>query len=121
MGFFGELKQDLSQVAGAEKKKEEAQLKAEDILAEAEVAGMDEAAEAVEASGEFAEDNDDVASLLKDLVSDLGGDDMNDEEVGESAFERTNLPSAKFGKKVKKVGRKAYYKCKKFKKLTVIS
>ena len=90
MGFFGELKQDLSQVAGAEKKKEEAQLKAEDILAEAEVAGMDEAAEAVEASGEFAEDNDDVASLLKDLVSDLGGDDMNEEEVGESA-EQTDI------------------------------
>ncbi len=67
MGFFGELKQDLSQVAGAEKKKEEAQSKADDILAEAEVAGMDEA--------------DDVASLLKDLVSDLGGDDLHDEEV----------------------------------------
>ncbi len=49
-----------------------------------------------------------------DLPADL-------EEVGESAFERTNLPSAKFGKKVKKVGRKAYYKCKKFKKLTVKS
>ena len=27
MGFFGELKQDLSQVAGAEKKKEEAEVK----------------------------------------------------------------------------------------------
>lgn len=67
MGFFGELKQDLSQVAGAEKKKEEAQSKADDILAEAEVAGMDEA--------------DDVASLLKDLVSDLGGDDLHEEEV----------------------------------------
>ena len=67
MGFFGELKQDLSQVAGAEKKKEEAQSRADDILAEAEVAGMDEA--------------DDVASLLKDLVSDLGGDDLHDEEV----------------------------------------
>lgn len=67
MGFFGELKQDLSQVAGAEKKKEEAQSRADDILAEAEVAGMDEA--------------DDVASLLKDLVSDLGGDDLHEEEV----------------------------------------
>ena len=58
MGFFGELKQDLSQVAGAEKKKEEAQLKAEDILAEAEVAGMDEAAEVQEASEAFAEENE---------------------------------------------------------------
>ena len=52
-----------------------------------------------------------VRSLLDDLISDSK----------ESAFERTNLPSAKFGKKVKKVGRKAYYKCKKFKKLTVKS
>ena len=78
MGFFGELKQDLSQVAGAEKKKEEAQLKAEDILAEAEVAGMDEAAEVTES---ISEDNDDVASLLKDLVSDLGGEDLHEEEA----------------------------------------
>ena len=69
MGFFGELKQDLSQVAGAEKKKEEAQSKADDILAGAEVAGMDEA--------------DDVASLLKDLVSDLGGDDLHEEVASE--------------------------------------
>ena len=76
MGFFGELKQDLSQVAGAEKKKEEAQLKAEDILAEAEVAGMDAAQDAAE---DFSEDNDDVASLLKDLVSDLGGEDLHEE------------------------------------------
>lgn len=82
MGFFGELKQDLSQVAGAEKKKEEAQLKAEDILTEAEVAGMDEAAQAAE---DFSEDNDDVASLLKDLVSDLGGDDLHEEDVTEDA------------------------------------
>lgn len=81
MGFFGELKQDLSQVAGAEKKKEEAQLKAEDILAEAEVAGMDEAQEVSEEYN----DNDDVASLLKDLVSDLGGDDLHEEEVSEEA------------------------------------
>lgn len=71
MGFFGELKQDLSQVAGAEKKKEEAQSKADDILAEAEVAGMDEA--------------DDVASLLKDLVSDLGGDDLHEEVASEDS------------------------------------
>ncbi|MBP5555387.1 MAG: polymer-forming cytoskeletal protein [Lachnospiraceae bacterium] len=85
MGFFGELKQDLSQVAGSEKKKEEAQLKAEDILAEAEVAGMDEAAEATESAGEYSEDNDDVASLLKDLVSDLGGDDFHEDENGESS------------------------------------
>ena len=76
MGFFGELKQDLSQVAGAEKKKEEAQSKADDILAEAEVAGMDEA--------------DDVASLLKDLVSDLGGDDLHDEE-GASEDSQTDI------------------------------
>ncbi len=71
MGFFGELKQDLSQVAGAEKKKEEAQSKADDILAGAEVAGMDEA--------------DDVASLLKDLVSDLGGDDLHEEVASEDS------------------------------------
>ncbi len=93
MGFFGELKQDLSLVAGSEKKKEEAQLKAEDILAEAEVAGMDEAAEAseaIETAGDYSEDNDDVASLLKDLVSDLGGDDLP-EDNAEDVSEHTDI------------------------------
>ncbi|MBP1585108.1 MAG: polymer-forming cytoskeletal protein [Lachnospiraceae bacterium] len=79
MGFFGELKQDLSQVAGDELKREQADAEAERILADAELAGLDEAELAsarlssVESVPE--DDNDDVAALLKDLVAGLGSED----------------------------------------------
>lgn len=83
MGFFGELKQDLSQVADSAKEKEAADAQADSLLNDAELAGLDEAEvlgsvinekeEAVASE----EDVDDVSSLLKDLVSDLGGDDLH--------------------------------------------
>jgi len=79
MGFFGELKQDLSQVAGDELKREQADAEAERILADAELAGLDEAELASKRSsseGSIPEDdNDDVAALLKDLVAGLGSGD----------------------------------------------
>jgi len=83
MGFFGELKQDLSQVAGDARKKSEAESEADKILAEAELVGMDEADAALNEAAEEADadDNDDVSSLLKDLVSDLGGDDLHAEDI----------------------------------------
>ena len=92
MGFFGELKQDLSQVAGDAKKKSEAESEAEQILAEAELVGLDEADAALsEAADEAAaDDSDDVSSLLKDLVSDLGGEDLHAEDI-EADGESTDI------------------------------
>jgi len=93
MGFFGELKQDLSQVADSAKEKEAADAQADSLLADAELAGLDEA-EALgsilnekEDTAASDEDADDVSSLLKDLVSDLGGDDLHgaDSEPEESS------------------------------------
>ena len=79
MGFFGELKQDLSQVAGDELKREQADAEAERILADAELAGLDEAELASKRSSSEVsipeDDNDDVAALLKDLVAGLGSGD----------------------------------------------
>ena len=79
MGFFGELKQDLSQVAGDELKREQADAEAERILADAELAGLDEAELASKRSSSERsipeDDNDDVAALLKDLVAGLGSGD----------------------------------------------
>ncbi len=81
MGFFGELKQDLSMVAGNEKKKEKADAEADRILADAEIAGLDEAESVMKQTSledyDFGGENDDVSSLLKDLVSDLGGEDLH--------------------------------------------
>ncbi len=92
MGFFGELKQDLSQVAGDAKKKSEAESEAEQILAEAELVGLDEADAAMSdaAADEAADDSDDVSSLLKDLVSDLGGEDLHAEDI-EADGESTDI------------------------------
>ncbi len=82
MGFFGELKQDLSHVADSAKEKEAADAQADSLLNDAELAGLDEAEalgkevieEEIPASEEEA---DDVSLLLKDLVSDLGGEDLH--------------------------------------------
>ena len=83
MGFFGELKQDLSQVAGDELKREQADAEAERILADAELAGLDEAESvkhSLSADNDSIDDNDDVASnvlfiLVTLLVSNNGIDD----------------------------------------------
>jgi cytoskeletal protein CcmA (bactofilin family) len=78
MGFFGELKQDLSQVAGDELKRERADAEAERILAGAQLAGLDEAdsvLRSVSSDHDSTDDNDDVAALLKDLVAGLGSED----------------------------------------------
>ena len=79
MGFFGELKQDLSLVAGNEKKKEKADAEADRILADAEIAGLDEAESVMKQTSlddyNFGDDGEDVAALLKDLVSDLGSEE----------------------------------------------
>ena len=90
MGFFGELKQDLSQVADSAKEKEAADAQADSLLADAELAGLDEAEalsskETEEDIPASEEDVDDVSMLLKDLVSDLGGDDLH--EAPESSEE----------------------------------
>ena len=82
MGFFGELKQDLSHVADSAREKEAADAQADSLLNDAELAGLDEAEalskevieEEIPASEEEA---DDVSLLLKDLVSDLGGEDLH--------------------------------------------
>ena len=82
MGFFGELKQDLSHVADSAKEKEAADAQADSLLNDAEIAGLDEAEalsqevteEEIPASEE---EVDDVSLLLKDLVSDLGGEDLH--------------------------------------------
>ncbi len=95
MGFFGELKQDLSMVAGNEKKKEKADAEADRILADAEIAGLDEAESVMKQTSledyDFGGENDDVSSLLKDLVSDLGGEDLHapvsEEEADATAAE----------------------------------
>ncbi len=90
MGFFGELKQDLSHVADSAREKEAADAQADSLLADAELAGLDEA-EALSAKETdedipaSEEDADDVSMLLKDLVSDLGGDDLH--EAAESSDE----------------------------------
>ena len=79
MGFFGELKQDLSQVAGDELKREQADAEAERILAGAQLAGLDEAESvkhSLSADNDSIDDNDDVAALLKDLVAGLAADDI---------------------------------------------
>ena len=83
MGFFGELKQDLSQVAGDELKRERADAEAERILAGAQLAGLDEA-ESFRRSvstDNNSIDDDDVAALLKDLVAGLSADDMPQTEA----------------------------------------
>jgi len=84
MGFFGELKQDLSQVADKESKRETAAKEADKILSEAEFAAMDEAS----AADDSYDNDDDVAALLKDLVSGLGGEGIESPEVsGEGSFD----------------------------------
>ena len=88
MGFFGELKQDLSQVAGEEKKKEEKSAEAGKILDEAEVVGMDEAEKALESLSETSDD--DVSALLKDLVSDLGSGAEIPEETASDVSDDLN-------------------------------
>ena len=88
MGFFGELKQDLSQVAGEEKKKEEKAAEVDQILSEAEVAGMDEAEKALDSMTESSDD--DVSALLKDLVSDLGSDVEIPEETASDVSDDLN-------------------------------
>ncbi len=88
MGFFGELKQDLSQVAGEEKKKEEKAAEADKILTEAEVAGMDEAEKVLDSMSEASDD--DVSALLKDLVSDLGSDVEIPEETASDVSDDLN-------------------------------
>ena len=92
MGFFGELKQDLSHVADSAKEKEAADAQADSLLADAELAGLDEAEalsakETEEDIPASEEDVDDVSLLLKDLVSDLGGDDLH--EAADSSEEST--------------------------------
>ena len=82
MGFFGELKQDLSHVADSAKEKEAADAQADSLLNDAELAGLDEAAalsneEIEEEIPASEEEVDDVSLLLKDLVSDLGGEDLH--------------------------------------------
>ena len=90
MGFFGELKQDLSQVAGDELKRERADAEAERILAGAQLAGLDEAESfrrSVSTDNNSIDDDDDVAALLKDLVAGLSADDMPLAEEKSSAEE----------------------------------
>ena len=81
MGFFGELKQDLSHVADSAKEKEAADAQADSLLNDAELAGLDEAEalskEEIEEIPASEEEVDDVSLLLKDLVSDLGGEDLH--------------------------------------------
>ena len=82
MGFFGELKQDLSHVADSAKEKEAADAQADSLLNDAELAGLDEAEalskeEIEEEIPASEEEVDDVSLLLKDLVSDLGGEDLH--------------------------------------------
>ena len=82
MGFFGELKQDLSHVADSAKEKEAADAQADSLLNDAELVGLDEAAalsneEIEEEIPASEEEVDDVSLLLKDLVSDLGGEDLH--------------------------------------------
>ncbi len=82
MGFFGELKQDLSHVADSAKEKEAADAQADSLLNDAEIAGLDEAEalskeEIEEEIPASEEEVDDVSLLLKDLVSDLGGEDLH--------------------------------------------
>ena len=88
MGFFGELKQDLSQVAGEEKKKEEKAAEVDQILSEAEVVGMDEAEKAMDSMSSSSDD--DVSALLKDLVSDLGSDVEIPEETASDVSDDLN-------------------------------
>ena len=91
MGFFGELKQDLSQVAGDELKRERADAEAERILAGAQLAGLDEAENFRRSvstdNNSIDDDDDDVAALLKDLVAGLSADDMPLAEEKSSAEE----------------------------------